>query len=152
MAGILGHVVSGECTVTSATAKTILQLVAATNHRVLIKGFTVSFKGTSATDSPILVQILRQTTAGTSSAATMVKNNSADDETLQTTGRYDCSAEPTASDILMISEVHPQSGWQVFFPLGQEIVIPGGGRVGIKCTPSATPTSVSATADFIFEE
>ena len=148
MAGVGFRAQTAEIT-TGVAKKTLLQVVAAANHRVLVKEISVAFKGTSPTDAPILVRILRQTTAGTMSALTPVKNNSADTETLQTTAQHTATVEPTAGDVLMSEEVHPQTGllWQATF--GGEIIVPGGTRLGIDVTAGV---SVSATARIFGEE
>jgi hypothetical protein len=130
-------------------AKTLLQIVAASNHRALVKSWGVFGKGVTSTDAPIKVRLLRQSTAGTMSALTPVKCNSADDETLQTTAQHTATAEPTAGDVLATIEVHPQSGYVEHFPFGSEIVVPGGGRLGIDVLAGAT---VSMTAFIEFEE
>jgi hypothetical protein len=148
MAGVRGKLVTPEIA-TGTAAKTLLQLIAASNHRVILKGFGVSFKGVTTTDPPVFVRLLRQTTAGTGTTNNPVKVNSSDDETLQTTGTRAMSAEPTASDVLWSGEVHPQNAHAEWFPWGEEIVIPGGGRVGLEVTSSV---SVSALAHFSFEE
>lgn len=149
MAGILARVPSGEVSLTAATAKTVLQLVAATNHRSKVNGVHIAGKGIVVTDGPIKVRILRQTTAGEMSVATPVKNDSSDDETLQTTAQKNATAEPTAGDVLEEFEVHPQTQYRCFYPFGQEIVVPGGTRIGIECT---APQNQTVTAGFDFEE
>lgn len=146
MSGIRFRTSSGEESIVAATAETVLQVVAAANHRVKITEYTVSFKGTSATDGPVFVQIRKQTTAGTSSAGTMVKEDTSVDETLQTTSRIDFTAEPTQSDIIDEFEVHPQTGTKVFLPLGQEILVAGGGRVGFTLTAPQNQTAVVSVA------
>jgi hypothetical protein len=146
MANIKGSVsISGVATGTAA--KTILQIVAAANHRVIVPGFVVSFAGTVATDAPVLVELLRQTTAGTMSAATPVKTNSADDETLQTTAQHTSTGEPTAGDILFKMYIHPQSGGVIVLP--DPIVVPGGTRLGLRVTVG---TSQTMAATLPFEE
>lgn len=145
MAGVGFAAVTAEIA-TGTAAKTLAQVVAASNHRLLIKEISVSFQGTSNTAAPILVRVLRQTTAGTTSALTPVKTNSADDETLQVTARHTATAEPTASDVLMTELVHPQTGYTWQAPFGGELVVPGGGRLGIEVTAAA---SVDAIARFI---
>ncbi len=148
MAAVRGAAVTAEIA-TGTSAKTILQLVAASNHRVLIGELSLSFKGTSNTASPIKVRVLRQTTAGTMSALTPVKMNSGDDETLQTTAQHTATAEPTASDVLLAEEVHPQTGYTWQAPFGRELAIAGGGRLGIEVTAGA---DVNCIARAIFEE
>lgn len=148
MAGILASAQTGE--VASGTSKkTIFQLVAAANHRVKIKEISVSFKGTSGSSTPVLVQVLRQSTAGTMSALMPKKFNEADDETLQTTGQHTATVEPTGADEVMGEEIHPQGGWTWQAPFGGEIVVKGGDRLGIAVTAAESHT-VKARA--VFEE
>jgi len=153
MAGILARANSGEVSFTAATAKTALQIVAASNHRVKILGITMSGKSASPTDQPIKYRILRQTDAGTSSAGTagthLSKNNDADDETLQTAVRQTVTAEPTGGDVLEVGEFHPQNGLKWFFPFGQEVIVKGGGRLGIELT---APANQTAAVSIDFEE
>lgn len=145
MAGIQAYIPSNEVAITGGATITALQIIAAANHRTLLKGFSIMFKGTTATDTPVKVRILRQTTAGTMSAATPVKNDAGDDETLQTTATHTATVEPTAGDVLQMLEVHPQAGFILFYPAGSEIIIKGGTRLGFEVTPAQNQT-VSITA------
>lgn len=149
MAAFQGQASTAEIALTAATAKTVLQLVAATNHRDKILGWGVFFDGTSTTAEPVQVRLLRQTTAGTMSALTPTKRDDSIADTLLTTAQHTATAEPTAGDVLEALEVHPQQGYQVFYPLGAEPIIGGGDRVGIECT---APASVNVRATIIFEE
>lgn len=90
---------------TGTSVKTLLQVVAATNQRVLIKEWSMSFKGTSNTAAPILAEALVQSTAGTMTSLTLVLINAADNETLQTTAQHTATAEPTAGNVLMREEI-----------------------------------------------
>lgn len=128
---------------TGTSAKTLLQVVAASNHRITVNEWSISFKGTSNTASPILVEVLRQTTAGTMSALTPVKADSADDETLQTTAQHTATSEPTASDVLDRVLVHPQQGYTWVATPGKELVVPGGGRLGVRVTAAADVNAVA---------
>lgn len=121
---------------TGTSAKTLLQLVAASNHGVLVDEISISFAGTNNTNAPIRVDVLRQTTAGTmtTSASTIVKDPDDSDETLQTTRQDTATAEPTAGDILMTEYVHPQTGYTWQAPFGRPIKIGGGDRLGIRVT------------------
>lgn len=148
MAGLLGVARIAEEAITTS-AETLIQLVAPSNHRLKILEWGVFFDGVTATDSPIIVDILRQTTAGTSSSLTLVKWNDSDDETLLASALQDFTAEPTAGDILESKEVHPQSGYEKIYPLGQELIVKGGGRMGLRVTAGA---NVNAIAYIKYEE
>ena len=134
---------------TTATLKTLFQLVAAANHRVLVKEWSISFKGTSNTNAPILVQVFRQTSAGTMSANTLVKINLDDDETIQTTALDNATVEPIKTNSIHTELVHPQGGytWQASF--GNDIVINGGDRLGWVVTAA---DAVNGVVSVKFEE
>lgn len=147
MAGLKISASPGEI-VTGTSTKTLLQVVAASNHRVIVKRWGVTFKGVVATDPPVLVRLLRQTTAGTMTAYTPKKITDFP-ETVQTTAQHTATAEPTAGDVLFAREIHPQQGWYEIIPYGEEIHIPGGGRLGIEVTATV---SITAVPEFVMEE
>jgi hypothetical protein len=149
MAGILVAVTTpADVALAAATAKTVLQVAAPTNQRLELVRWGVFFDGVTSTAVPVLVELLRQTTAGTSTSATPVAQV-AGSETVQSTAGYNFSAEPTAGNILDIAKVHPQSGYEVLLPLNQQMEVPGGGRLGIRITAAAI---VNCRAKIIFLE
>lgn len=144
MAGV-GLKATKSAVASGTSVKTIIQGVAASNHRVLLKGWSIKFDGVTASAVPVLVELLRQSTAGTMSSLTPVKLNDSDDETLQTTFQHTATVEPTAGDILESHYIHPQGGsFDVYYPAGSEPPIKGGGRIGIRVTAAVT-VNVSAT-------
>ncbi len=134
---------------TGTSAKTLVQVLAAANHRLAVQEISIAFKGPSTTASPVLVRILRQSTAGTMSALTPVKGNDSDDETLQVTAQHTATSEPTPGDVLMVEEVHPQTGYTWQAPYGEHIPVKGGSRLGVEVTAGA---SISAVARIVGEE
>ena len=142
MAGLLVDAVAAEVALTATTARTVLTITAAANHRVKILGYHVSFKGTSNTDEPVKFELARITTdGGTSSALTLLKRNNSDDETIQTTARHSYTAEPSAyGDVLISDRIHPQTGHVIYFPLGQEIPVKGGQIFGARLTAAQNQT------------
>ncbi len=148
MAALNGVALTSEVALVAATPKTVIQLIAASNHRVRVLGWGVFFDGVSATAEPVQVRLLRQSTAGTMSALTPVEMHPAD-ETMQTTASYGASAEPTAGDVLDCIECHPQGGYEKWFPPGYEVIVPGSGRLGLELT---APAGVNVRAKFFFEE
>lgn len=149
MAAFIGIAQTSEIALTAATVKTVVQLVAPANHRMKLKRWKVSFDGVSATAEPVQVELLRQTTAGTMSALTPVKKDDSLAETLQATAQHTATAEPTAGDILENVEVHPQSGYELIYPDGWEVIVGGGDRLGIRCT---APAGVNVRALMEYEE
>lgn len=159
MAG-LRFVAQSPLMYTATSAKTLIQILAATNVRVLAKEFSIAFNGTSNTAAPIRVQIMRQTTAGTpggdGGALTLLKINAADDETLQTTAQNGptttgvvWTTEPTAGNIIVDTHVHPQTGYTWQAPFGSDIVVIGGTRLAIRVTAAA---EVQALCSLLCEE
>lgn len=141
MAGLQFHANTPDISLTAATAKTVVQIVAASNHRVLVKGIEVSFAGTSATDTPVLVEWVKQTTAGTMTSLTLDKHDPSYDETLQTTAQHTATVEPTTTALVRWSKrIHPQNAQLILFPPGFELIVPGGERRGLLCTAAANQT------------
>lgn len=147
MAGLLCMAVTAE--VASGTSQiTVLQVAAPANQRLKLLRWGASFDGTSPVAEPVVVRLLRQSTAGTMTSLTPV-NLGVGTETPQATAQHTATVEPTAGSVLDRVEVHPQSGFEVIFPLGQEVLIPGGGRLGIEVLAAAT---VNVVAKMMYEE
>lgn len=150
MAGVRGSLVVDDKALTASSTKTIIQAVATTNHPIKITGLSLSFIGTSNTDAPRRVELVRQDGAGTSSALVPIETTISG-VTLQTTGRQGFSAEPSTNTLVWATNVHPQSGFIYDFPFGEEIQVGSGGRLGLRViTPSGT--SPNCTASLFFEE
>lgn len=130
----------------SAAAKTLLQVVMGSANRGKVIAFEVSFDGADSTKTPILVELIRQTTAGTSSALTLVKNDEASMAAIGT-ALQTFTAEPTPGDILASTELSPAGGiYSYQFPMDDNPVIAASGRLGIRVTTvagSGTPNCVA---------
>jgi hypothetical protein len=122
MSGVGFRAVTGEIA-TGTSAKTLLQVVAAANHRVLIKEISAD--------------------AGTMSALTPVKSDDSADETLQVTAQHTSTGEPSSGDVLMTEEVHPQTGFVWQAPFGGEIPVGGGDRIAVRVTAGNDVSSIS---------
>lgn len=144
MSAVRFAVKSGDVSYSTST-KTILQLVAAANHRVKVESIEIGFKGTSATEAPVLCELLVQSTAGTMSAATPVKLNDDDGETLQTTALHTATAEPTAGNVKWAVPIHPQTHRVITFAPGREIIINGGDRLGLRVNAPANAGTIHVT-------
>lgn len=121
----------------SAAAKTLLQVIASSTKRLQVKSFEVSFDGVDSTKTPILVQLIRQTTAGTASSLTLVKNDEAS-EAIIATAQQTFTVEPTSGDVLAVTELSPAGGiYSYQFPLGDEPVVAESGRIGLRVTTVA---------------
>lgn len=130
---------------------TLLQLVAPANQRVAVKQISIGFDGTVNTNQPVLVQIMRQTTAGTVSgpSATIKPKDNDIGTAVQSTVQDGFTAEPTYSDVLWTMTIHPQTGCVYPLPIPGEIVVKGGGRLAVVCT---APQAVNAICTVEGEE
>ena len=149
MSDLQGKAIISEVALTAATAKTVAQIVAPANHRVILQGWSVFFDGTAVTNEPVIVEVLFQTSAGTMTPLTLVKTDGSLPETLQTTGQHTATVEPSSGDVIARKNIHPQAGFEKIFPLGQEPKLGGGDRIGIRCT---APDAVNVVAELTFEE
>ena len=137
---------------TGTSRKTLLQILAPANQRLKIDEIDVSFEGVNNVAVPILVEIFRQTNAGDGGdVITAKKMDPGYDEAIQTTVLEDLdgSFQPGDGDEVQGEMVHAQGGytWQAGF--GKEIIVPGGGRLGLIVTAGA---GVNAKARFYGEE
>ena len=123
---------------TGTSIKTLLQIVAPTNQRVKIKEVGIGFHGISNTAEPILVQLKRQSTAGTKSALTLVKEDDTTPESIQTTAQHTATVEPTAGDVIRTWTIHPQAAQVYQLPIEDEIIVGGGKRYALTVTAAAT--------------
>jgi hypothetical protein len=127
--------VSGKALVAN-TAQTVLQINAPANQRVAVQQISISFDGTVNTNTPVKVQVYRQTSAGTagSSTATIVRKDNDGTTAIQTTAKDTFTVEPSSGDQHHIFYIHPQTGVIVPLPIPGEIILGGAGRLGVVCT------------------
>jgi hypothetical protein len=110
----------------------------------------VSFDGVTNTATPAEVKVMRQTTAGTMSAGTPQLIEAELTETIQSSFQYGASAEPTAGAVLRQFTVPVFMGqYEVFYPYGQELIVPGGGRLGVQVN---APANVNCRVEAQWEE
>lgn len=131
MARNLGSLEGGAIAVAAGVRETLLQLVAPTNIRVVIVGYGIGGTGTSNTETPGVVNVQRQTSAGTSSAQTPLQTQDTITEALQSTGRDLFTVEPSLGDLLRRHTIHPQAALDLRDSFSREIIIGSAGRVGI---------------------
>ncbi len=139
----------GEVALVAATAKTVLHILAPTNQRIACRGYALSFDGVAGNAEPVIVELLRVSTAGTMAAGSAVKDDALGSETLQTSVTKTATVEPTAGDILRQDNIHPQTGVEFRFAPDEEVIVPGAGRLAIRCT---APAAVNVLARMLCEE
>jgi hypothetical protein len=112
------------------TRRTIYQLVCAAHHGNAIQRFALTFSGVVVTAKEVQIRMLRQTTAGTATNTTdapifkdRLLSQPATPMTIQTSGQSAFTVEPTASDVYIDKLIHPQSGYEAWYPFGQEQLV-----------------------------
>lgn len=150
MAGLYGQVDIPATTLSSTVARTVVQLLAATNQRVRLLGVEFAGNGTSGTDGPVQGRIIRQSSAGTSTGATVVKIPNFGSETVQTSGFITfTSTEPTVGTVVQHFAFSPQSNYRLLFVAPLDYVMVGGERLGIELT---SPNGCTIDGYLKFEE
>jgi hypothetical protein len=149
MAALQGQVSLGMTALTAGTPKTVFRVKAPTNQRAKILGYGFFFDGTSNSAQPVQIQIGRISADGTFTAATPLPNEEELTETFQTAVGLNASAEPTYSNYLKTLTVHPQLGYEYLAPLGQEIIVKGGGMLGFVIN---APAAVDVRGYLMLEE
>lgn len=134
----------GATMVTSGTArKTLIQLAAGAQDKAELVVFHFSFDGTSATAAPVLMEVARQTTAGTGGVTGTVKKANEDAGNSAATlltgpAAATWTAEPTTTDVLWHDRFTPVGfgGWFELAP-GREFRTDLSGRLALLVTAAA---------------
>lgn len=112
-----------EVALVAATRKTVLQCATPSTTGIYVVGWGVSFDGTSATGEPVICELIDVDAAATVTSFTPEKWGDDNDEASLCVGGasatgYNASAEGTitGSRTLDEQEVHPQTGYSVWYP------------------------------------
>lgn len=133
----------------TTSLKTVLQLFAAANTRVAVRGFSVAFDGISSTAGSAEVQLCVQSSSGTLTASTLQKDVIGTTEALSSTGGFNASAEPTINSCLRSYNVNAMTGYERAFAQDEEIELSGGTRLGLVVRASS---AVNCHAFLLAEE
>lgn len=137
-----------------AAVRTILQYVTGSTRRAKLVEFGISFGSVTATDAPVVVDIGTETSAGTSSSATLVALDAADPAAIGTALSTFTSTEPTGFSGVGPGpwRVTPIGGTFVYqFPSGAEFVMAVSTRLALRVTPPAS-LSTAIAGYFIIQE
>ncbi len=153
MSGHRGFIEDSGEVLATATVLTLVQLVTAANHPIVILGWGVSFNSIVSTDEPIGVRLQIQTSAGTSSGGTIGQSVQSRTDTFDTSALIDFTAEPTKGENFPTRMIHAQSGFELWYPQSREIEVADSTRIGLEVTSNVLSASLDQVAGFIhFEE
>lgn len=127
-----------DAIVSGTSAKTILQLLTPSTVRGLLTGWAISFDGVTGGAVPGLVEILRQTSAGTMTALTPNPVDSAAPASL-ITASHTATVEPSGGTVIYSKRISPNGG-VIDVPLygDDRIRIPISSFLGLRVTFAAT--------------
>jgi hypothetical protein len=133
----------GEEALAATTLETLVQIRGHAGAKTIVAEWGIGLDATAA--GTALVQLARQSTDGTGSAASEVPWDD-DDPAASFTGFHSFSAEPTLGNVLAQYEV-PENGGQIImqYPLGREPIIDSAttSRLAIVCTATQICNAVA---------
>lgn len=149
---------SGDsATLVASTKVTLLQLVTPATRRAKLLEAWVSMTGVTPADTSVLVQLIRQTTTGTMSAATPILIDPADPASLCTGCQKIATVEPTSGDVLRSWYIDPtKSTFPYRLPMsdidGAMIAMAVSTKLGLCLTPLTQVTAAKARATMDWQE
>jgi hypothetical protein len=136
----------------AGTAKTILAVIAPAQFGIDLKGFTLSFDGVTASEKPVLVEIVKYTADGTGTAVTVDQIYG---RTIAAgfTAKKAYSPEPTGATVIWPEvEWDPNKGALIYdFPLGETPDTAVSELIGIRVTVPTGGAVVNVRASMKFE-
>jgi hypothetical protein len=149
MAGMLLNVNSGEVALVANTPKTILQIKAAANRKMLVNSVQIMGKQPAGgTDTPVKIRITRSTTdfgvGGQVTPGKVDPGGVPDAEAPESMAYANFVTEPDSPiDSGLWYEFQPQTGLVIYLPPGQEWSVPGSHSLQIEATSTGSPTLVA---------
>lgn len=138
---------AADVSLVAATAKTLLQAVTGATRRLklLEAGVSGASVATNPPDTPMLIEIREQSTAGTSSANTPIVLDRQDPAAIYT-ALDTFTAEPTDVGLRGpgIWRISPSGIWVYQIPWGQELVMQISTRMGLRLTAPNAESNVRA--------
>lgn len=139
MAGIYFVTQQAAIALTAATAKSVMEVIAAANTRVRVSRIEVTVYGAASGTANAKVEVNRVSNDGTWTSATVTKRNETDSETLQTTSKHTATVEPTTSTVLDVGYCSSIQGTATFlYTENNPMYVKGGSYLGVRVTSPAT--------------
>jgi hypothetical protein len=138
----------------SAATKVAVQLASTTTKTCKIVGIDITFDGTDATKTPILVTIARETgvssTAGSAPTPALAGGDAS--VTSAMTARISDTTDGASPTVICGWYIPPTSGFSYQFPLGREITMKISDFVALRVTTVAGSGTPNYNATVWYEE
>jgi type 1 fimbria pilin len=155
MADFLYAASADQVAVASGARHTVLQIATPSGIQISIIAIDITFDGTNASATPVLVTLERQASAGTGGVALTANwgPNPLDPNDPATTvtalkGAW-ATTEPVLTTVYKSWRISPTGGLTYPFPLGQEPVLPASSWIALVVNAGAT---VNATATLTWKQ
>lgn len=154
MAALHATVLLKGLTLAASTVQTVVAVQTPTNQAVMIEVISVSFNGSTSTNTPNLIEwgflTFGTNAPGTnSSAATAQKRDNARTETIQSICGTTWTSEPTVYSILDNQYLADFNGtWTHIIPWYSPIIAKGGNGFGIRVTTGGSTSKVDCSISF----
>lgn len=140
---------SADQSLAGATPKTLIQLVSPSTRFLWIREASVGFKSITASDVSVLVQLVRQSTAGTASALTPARDIESQPVALASAQEI-FTVEPTTGVVVKEWLITPIGGQLIYqLPLEEYVEMAVSSRLGLICN---APQAQSARGYIKFNE
>lgn len=147
-------VAQGVAAASAGTAKTVLNVISASNKSLKLTEASIGFIGASGSAKPVLVELCKssQGGAGTSTSVTPTSTDQEQQTTTDATAAKAYSAEPTTLTVLRTWRPYPQSDKTIQLPLGRELKAYNGGGLCLRVTFESAETTTNIDAYLEYEE
>jgi len=151
MAGSVRFTYSSTVLVMPAATKAAFQIASISNRGLKVERVRISGQSVNGLDAPVEWRFYYQTAVAATGTAAILTNldQGAGAATVQSTGLYFITAEPTGTTVLWNGFISPLGSHEIIFPPGRELFIPGGKWLGITAVNAADVNNWIIQADFM---
>lgn len=145
--------VTANAAAASNAAKVAIQLATGAGITNRVVGFSVSFNGTDASKTPVLVELVKETGASSGGAAgTLTQADGLLARTVQTTCRTNDTTDGSSPTILESWYVSPTAALVIQYPLGREPGMAASSYLALRITTVTASGTPNYQASLWIEE
>lgn len=132
--------ITSDVSLSAATAKSVMSVVAGANITFKLIEFHVGFDGVNPVAEPVTVELCTSTQAGAgTSTSHTVQQVRGPARTAQCTAARNFTVEPTVLTAVKCWLIHPTGSLTIQYPLGREVekITAAAGAILLRCTAPA---------------